>query len=206
MCTCGVTTCGVTTCGVTACGAAFAGGAAFAAATGFFGGSSARASVTHGRVAAVRTSEAARLAADILTEEKCNSTSVAATPLSSQIVYCGFLIVERDWLAYTRGGILSCAFRRAFGLVRRLRNCLDGFGDHSAKVQCRTGGVGVHRRGRGRPDRARARLCVQQGNQLGVAGVDGDAHPRRPPRHRLRQPRPRRIDQALRSGALPTPP
>ena len=56
--------------------------------------------------------------------------------------------------------------------------------------------------GAGRADRAGARLCLQQGRQLGQSGLGHDADPRRPARDRARQSRARPIDQALRSRRL----
>ena len=56
--------------------------------------------------------------------------------------------------------------------------------------------------GAGRADRAGARLCLDQGGQLGRARLGDDADARRAARHRARQSRPWRVEQALRSGRL----
>ena len=53
-----------------------------------------------------------------------------------------------------------------------------------------------------RADRTGARLCLQCRGQLGPAGLGRIPQGRRPPRHRARQSRPRRLHQAVRSGRL----
>ena len=66
---------------------------------------------------------------------------------------------------------------------RRCRNCLS-------------------RRRRGRSDRARARLCLEQERQLGLSDLGLGIEEGRPPRHRARQSRPWRFRQALRCRAV----
>ena len=81
--------------------------------------------------------------------------------------------------------------------------------DGSSRASCRHSNTATSNRlsrpGRGRADRAGARLCLQQGGQLGAARLGLDADARQSPRDRARQSRPRPVDQALRSGATITP-
>ena len=71
-----------------------------------------------------------------------------------------------------------------------------------ATFPARVGGDRLSRRGGRRSDHPGARVCVHQRGELASPGLDRDPHRRRPPRHRARQSRPRRVVEALRSGGL----
>ena len=109
--------------------------------------------------------------------------------------------------AVERMTLRHCERRRLKRLRGCGRCCLNGGGFPSrrhthADISKRRGRDRLSRRRRGRSDRPGARLCLQQGGELGHAGLDRDAAARRPARDRARQSRPWPIGQALRSARL----
>src|SRR5215831_13921863 len=103
-----------------------------------------------------------------LADKGSKSTSLGGICLAKSAHTVVSPVAGPSLLSYTRG---NPRFRLDVQFHVTSRNFLNGFGRRSAKVQCRAGGVGLSRRRRWRPDRSGARLCLQQGSELGAAGV-----------------------------------
>ena len=87
-----------------------------------------------------------------------------------------------------------------------MQSCGDRFMVAHAAFHAWRGRDRLSRRGRGRADRARARLRLQQGGELGPSRLGHDADARRPPRHRARQSRPWRNRPSSTIRPTITPP